>query len=435
MRWGLSQMSSHLSSAIWNLLRRYGKIKYRYLLPVYRLLHLLPGETKAAGTAKPSATLRYTQALIRILKRTNADSYRQQLQTILERARTSKGVIIFLPSVGWDLINVQRSHHLAREFARQGYIAIFDCTNAYDDVDGFKEIEANLFLFRAEEQLLYEFPQATLWALTYNFDRKDAYPSHFQIVYDWIDDIEVFPYDRQFMETNHQRALRESSVVASVARKLHEQAILTRPDAIYLPNGVDDKHFANEKILLPDDADLRVVLEEGKPIAGYYGAFAEWFDYEKLEQLAALRPDWNFLLIGQRYDLSMQERGEALLKRSNVHWIGPRKYELLPAYLRIFDIAMIPFLVNDITLATSPLKLYEYFAGGKPVISSRMPECMAYPEVFAVDELQQFSEALDKARIQGKDKDFCDRLRNLARGNSWSARVQMLERICQNRER
>src|SRR5436190_10413984 len=98
MRWGLSQISSRLSSAIWNLLRRYGKIKYRYLLPVYRFLHLLPGEAKAAGTAKPSATLRYTQALIRILKRTNADSYRQQLQTILERAQNSKGVIIFLPS-------------------------------------------------------------------------------------------------------------------------------------------------------------------------------------------------------------------------------------------------------------------------------------------------------------------------------------------------
>lgn len=435
MRWGLSQISSSLGSAIWNLLRRYGKIKYRYLLPVYRLLHLLPGESKTAGTAKLSATLRYTQAIIRILKRTNANSYRQQLQTILERARTSKGVIIFLPSVGWDLINIQRSHHLAREFARQGYISIFDCTNAYDDVDGFKEIEPNLFLFRAEEQLLYEFPQATLWALTYNFDRKDAYPSHFQIVYDWIDDIEVFPYDRQFMETNHQRALLKSSVVASVARKLHEQAILTRPDAIYLPNGVDDKHFTNEKILLPDDADLRVLIEEGKPIAGYYGAFAEWFDYEKLEQLAALRPDWNFLLIGQRYDLSMQQRGEALLKRSNVHWIGPRKYELLPAYLRIFDVAMIPFLINDITLATSPLKLYEYFAGGKPVITSRMPECMAYPEVFAVDELQEFSEALDKAKIQEKDKDFCDRLRNLARKNSWSARVHLLGRHLSDSDR
>jgi glycosyltransferase involved in cell wall biosynthesis len=434
MRWHLSQISAGFSSLLWNLLRRYGKIKYRYLLPVYRLLHLLPGETKAPGTAKPSKTLRYAHAIIRILKRTNPNTYRRQLQAILERARNSKGVIIFLPSVGWDLINVQRSHHLARQFARGGYISIFDCTNAYDDVDGFREIEPNLFLFRADEHYLYEFPQAVLWALTYNFDRKDAYPSHFQTVYDWIDDIEVFPYDRQFMEANHQRALQESTVVASVAKRLHQQAIVVRPEAIYLPNGVDDKHFANAGIKLPDDSDLRLLLEEGKPIAGYYGAFAEWFDYEKLEQLAVLRPDWNFLLIGQRYDLSMSQRGASLLKRSNVHWIGPRKYEVLPAYLRIFDVAMIPFLINDITLATSPLKLYEYFAGGKPVVTSPMPECMAYSEVFAVEHLQEFSEALDKARIQGRDQGFCDHLRNLARQNSWSARVQTLEKYLQDKK-
>jgi teichuronic acid biosynthesis glycosyltransferase TuaH len=431
---GLSKLSARLSSLIWNLLRGYGKIKYRYLLPVYRMLRLLPGEAKALGTVKPSPTLRYTQTLIRFLKGATPDSYRQQLQAISERARSCRGVIIFLPSVGWDLINVQRSHHMARQFARQGYLSIFDCTNAYDDVDGFKELEPNLFLFRAEEALLYEFPQATLWALTYNFDRKDAYPAHFQIVYDWIDDLEVFPYDRQFMETNHRRALQESTVVASVARRLHEQALLARPDALYLPNGVDDRHFADETIPLPEDADLRPLLEAGRPIAGYYGAFAEWFDYELLEQLAALRPDWKFLLIGQPYDMSMRERGESMLKHPNVHWIGPRKYEVLPAYLRLFDVAMIPFLINDITLATSPLKLYEYFAGGKPVVASPMPECTAYREVFAAEQLQEFSEALDSARLQASDRNFRERLRQMGRENSWAARVTTLETCLRNKE-
>lgn len=431
---GLSKLSARLSSLIWNLLRGYGKIKYRYLLPVYRLLRLLPGESKAPGTAKPSPTLRYTQALTGFLKGASPESYRQQLQAIIEQARNRKGVVIFLPSVGWDLINVQRSHHLAREFARQGYLSIFDCTNAYDDVDGFKEIEANLFLFRADEALLYEFPQATLWALTYNFDRTDAYPGHFQIVYDWIDDIEVFPYDREFMEACHRRALQESTVVASVAGRLHKQALLTRPDALYLPNGVDDRHFADEKIQLPEDADLRPLLEAGRPIAGYYGALAEWFDYELLEQLAALRPDWNFLLIGQPYDLSMRQRGESMLKRPNVHWIGPRRYEVLPAYLRLFDVAMIPFVINDITLATSPLKLYEYFAGGKPVVTSPMPECMAYREVFAAERLQEFSEALDSARLRASDSHFRDRLRQLGRENSWAARVKRWEASLQQTE-
>jgi teichuronic acid biosynthesis glycosyltransferase TuaH len=424
---GLSQLSARLSSLIWNLLRSYGKIKYRYLLPVYRLLHLLPGEARASGTTSPSPTLRYAQSLVRFLKRATPDLYQRQVQALIERARSAEGVIIFLPSVGWELINVQRSHHLARQFARQGYLVVFDCSNAYDDVDGLKEIEANLFLFRADEALLYQIPGATLWALSYNFDRKDAYPAHFQVVYDWIDDLEVFPYDRRFMENNHRRALREAAVVTSVARRLHEQALLERPDALYLPNGVDDRHFADESILLPADADLHPLLEAGRPIAGYYGVFAEWFDYDMLERLAALRPDWNFLLIGQPFDLSLRQRGEALLKRPNVHWIGPRSYRVLPAYLRIFDVAMIPFLINDITLATSPLKLYEYFAGGKPVITSPMPECMAYGEVFSCERLEEYSEALDQARKQGGEESFRERLRQLGRENSWAARLRALE--------
>lgn len=428
MRRYATQFSDRLTSLIWRLLARYGKFKYRYLLPVYKLLHLLPGESKAQGTGKPSTTLRYVQGLTRLLKRSGPDSERDQLRVLIERLQKSRGAMIFLPSVGWDVVNTQRCHHLAREFARQGFISIFDSTNAYDDVSGFKEIEANLFLFRADESLLHEIPDATLWTLPYNFDRKDEYPRQCRVIYDWIDDIEVFPYDRHFMEINHARALRESTVVASVARHLHEQAVLVRPDALYLPNGVDDRHFTDEHLAMPDDPQLRAVLGEGKPIAGFYGALAEWFDYELLDGLAALRTDWNFLFIGPAYDLSLRQRGQALLKRPNVHWLGSRKYEFLPAYLQCFDAAMIPFLINNITLATSPLKLYEYFAGGKPVITTRMPECVAFPEVLVVDQVQEFSEALDLARLRGQDQTFRNRLRLLGRENSWTARVEALLR-------
>ncbi len=426
MRRHSPQFSDRLSSLIWRLLAGYGKLKYRYLLPVYKLLHLLPDESKAQGTGKPSPTLRYVQALMRVLKRADVDSDRAQLKLIIDRVQNSRGAIIFLPSVGWDIVNTQRSHHLAREFARQGFIAIFDSTNAYDDVSGFKEIEPNLFLFRADEKLLHEIPNAILWTLPYNFDRKDEYPSHSAIIYDWIDDIDVFPYDRHFMETNHARALRESTVVVSVARHLHNQAIEVRPDALYLPNGVDDRHFADAHTAMPDDPSLHALLREGKPIAGYYGALAEWFNYEMLDRLAGLRPDWNFLFIGPAYDLSLRQRGRSLLKRSNVHWIGSRHYELLPAYLERFDVAMIPFLINNITLATSPLKLYEYFAGGKPVISTPMPECQGFSEVLVVNDIQEFSEALDIARARGQDQTFRHHLRLLGRENSWTARVEAL---------
>ena len=414
-------LRAKLSSLIWRLLTRYGRIKYRYLLPFYRLFGLLPREREAGGTLKPSKTLRGAQALVRLF---NRPFYLDQLATVTARLEKSKGVVIFLPSVGWDIVNTQRTHHLAREFARQGYVAIFDSSNSYDDVSGLKEIAPNLFLFRGSDNALPAIPDPILWGFTYNFDRRDAYPASARTVYDWIDEFEVFHFDHSFLERNHERALKEASMVVSVARRLHERAAAARPDALYLPNGVEYDHFANKSVPLPDDAAIDPSWRSGKPLAGYYGAMADWFDYDLLTAVARLRSDWNFLLIGPMYDNSLRERGRWLLKQSNVRWIGPRDYQKLPGYLRLFDVAMIPFAINNITLATSPLKLYEYFAGGKPVVTTPMPECQAFSEVHIARDAEEFSRALDAAGAQGRDTQFCERMQRLGRENSWASRVQ-----------
>ncbi len=306
-----------------------------------------------------------------VWKRADLGFYQEQLEAVRARIAASEGAVVFLPSVGWGIALFQRPHHLARTFARRGWIAIFDCSNAHDDVNGFKEIQPNLFLFRGPEGLLQQLPEPLLWAFTYNWHKVDAYPSGCSTVYDWIDDLDVFPYDRQLLEKNHARGLAEATVVASVAKKLHEKALAVRPDAVSVPNGVEFERFADDEAPLPEDKELRAFRESGKPIAGYYGALAEWFDYDLLEKVARARPDWNFLLIGPMYDQSL--RGQPVLKCPNVLWLGPRDYHSLPGYLRLFDVATIPFKINDITKATSPLKLYEYFAGGKPRSRRRCP--------------------------------------------------------------
>jgi hypothetical protein len=110
-----------------------------------------------------------------------------------------------------------------------------------------------------------------------------------------------------------------------------------------------------------------------------------------------------------------------------VLWLGPRPYATLPGYLRLFDVATIPFRLNRITRATSPLKLYEYFAAGKPVVTTALPECAAFSEVRIVRDAAGFSAALDAARAQGADLAFRARLRAIAHQNSWSQRVQAVE--------
>ena len=358
------------------------------------------------------------------------EQHRDQLSHVLARVRSSKGAVVFLPSVGWGIHLFQRPHHLARVFARLGYVAIFDSSNAADRVDGFREIEPNLFLFSGSPELLHEVPSPLLWAFPYNFHLSAGYPKPARTVYDWIDDLSVFPYDAALLQGNHARGLAEATVVASVARRLHEEALKSRPDAILLPNGVEYERFAAPAAPPRDDELLRF-LAPGVPVAGYYGALAEWFDYPLLDAVAACRPDWRFVLIGPQYDKSLP--GQPMLARENVRWLGPRDYVTLPGYLSLFDVATIPFRINAITQATSPLKLYEYFAGGKPIVTTPMAECEAYPEVRIAATAAEFASALDAAREQGRDPDFRAHLRALGRENSWSARVMTMLRALDGR--
>jgi glycosyltransferase involved in cell wall biosynthesis len=414
---------SKLDSLLWRALTRYGRIKYRYLLPLYRLFGLGPNE-RASSSIRRSRTLRGAQIISRFLNRADRRFHRDQLEAIAQRVRNSKGAIIFLPSIGWEIVNTQRSHHLAREFARQGYVSLYDCSNAYDDVSGFMEIEPNLYLCRVEQSLLREVPDAVLWAFSYNFDQRDHYSEGTRVVYDWIDDLGVFPFEPSFLEKNHARALSQATLVLSVAKRLHEQALEARPDALYLPNGVDAEHFSSDSRPPPDDPEVAELRRANRPVAGYHGAMAEWFDYELLDEVARLNPDWNFLLIGPMYDLSLRKRGQPLLNHPNVFWIGARPYQSLPGYLSLFDVAIIPFVINNITQATSPLKLFEYFAGGKPVLTTPMAECAAFDEVNIARDAQEFSRKLVEARAQGQDDEFKLRLRQVARENSWTARVR-----------
>ena len=358
----------------------------------------------------------------------------QGVARLAARAEAAPGTVVFLPSIGWDIHLFQRPHHLARVFARRGWLTLFDCSNAHDqvDADGVREIAPDLFLVRGDLERLAGLPRLLLWSFPYNFHLVDQFPAGTPAVYDWIDDLAVFPHERGLLERNHRRALSEAAVVASVARRLHEPARAVRPDALYLPNGVEYDRFAGAPPALPPEPELEALRATGRPLAGYYGALANWFDYRLLEETARLRPDWSFLLLGPDHDRSI--RKSRLLDADNVLWLGPRPYPVLPAFLRLFDVATIPFAINDITLATSPLKLFEYFAGGKAVVTTPMPECQAFEEVAVAATAREFAAALDAARERGQDPAFRARLRALGRENSWEARVEsVLERLAEPR--
>ena len=360
-----------------------------------------------------------------------ADKWGQGPLAPLQRAAAlAPATVVFAPSVGWAIPLAQRPHHIARVLAREGYAVVFDSTNAHDDVDTLREIEPRLFLYKGPPGALAGLPRTILWTFSYNYDYRDAFPPKARVVYDWIDDLGVFPYERAKLAAWHERALREADLVLTVARRLQEDALRSRPDARYVPNAVESGRFHREPEPNPAlaDPEFAAILAAGKPIAGYYGALANWFDYALLAAVARRRPDWSFVLIGPDHDGSLAKSGVTAL--ANVHALGPRPYPALPGYLHRFAVATIPFAINDITLATSPLKLYEYFAAGKPVISTPMPECMAYDVVRVVRDADGFSSALDEALQAGRDPAVATRLKALAEENTWRARaVEVMEAL------
>jgi len=133
-----------------------------------------------------------------------------------------------------------------------------------------------------------------------------------------------------------------------------------------LAHGVDAQPFASS---YPRPADMPT----GKPIMGFYGSLSSWLDVGLLLAVARALPHWNLLLIGPlQCDLS------ELLQLANVHWLGPKAHSELPAYVRHWQVSLLPFLDNAQIRACNPLKLREYLASGKPLVSTDFPALQPY---------------------------------------------------------
>ncbi len=169
-------------------------------------------------------------------------------------------------------------------------------------------------------------------------------------------------------------------MVLATAHVLFEEAIRVRPDALLVPNGVDYEHFARVKREArgTPPTDLAPIVDRGRPIIGYHGALARWFDYDLVAEVARRRADLSFVLIGSDFDFTLRET--RLLSLPNVTWLGARPYADLPRYLAWMDAGIIPFQLNAVTHATSPIKLFEYMAAGLPVVITPMDESMRQPQ-------------------------------------------------------
>jgi hypothetical protein len=188
-----------------------------------------------------------------------------------------------------------------------------------------------------------------------------------RIVYHCVDEYSAFTDAAPEIHEREQELLRKAHLVMVCSTALLEGKKRANSAVHLVTHGVDYEHFRRAA-----EVDTPVAVELAdlpKPILGFHGLIADWVDLPLLAEIARMRPQWSIVLIG-RSDTSLR----ALRSLPNVHLLGHRPYERLPEYLRGFDIALLPFVNNKLTINANPLKLREYLAAGLPVVATPIPE-------------------------------------------------------------
>ncbi|MGN6849744.1 MAG: glycosyltransferase [Sphingomicrobium sp.] len=182
-------------------------------------------------------------------------------------------------------------------------------------------------------------------------------------VFDAMDELSKFRFAPAKLLELEQELIDRADVVFTGGSSLYE-AKKDRHDNVHcFPSSVDRALFCKARAELFDPADQE---ELPKPRLGFYGVIDERFDTELLAKVAEMRPDWSFVMVGPVVKISEDD----LPKRPNIHYLGPKTYEQLPFYLSGWDVALMPFAMNESTQFISPTKTPEYLAGGKPVVST-----------------------------------------------------------------
>ena len=183
------------------------------------------------------------------------------------------------------------------------------------------------------------------------------------LVFDAMDELSKFKFAPVKLLDLEQELIDRADIVFTGGSSLFEAKKDRHSNVHCFPSSVDRAHFAKARARLFDPADQE---DLPRPRLGFYGVIDERFDTELLAKVAEMRPDWSFVMVGPVVKISEED----LPKRPNIHYLGSKTYDQLPSYLSGWDVALMPFAMNESTQFISPTKTPEYLAGGKPVVST-----------------------------------------------------------------
>ncbi len=238
------------------------------------------------------------------------------------------------------------------------------------------------------------------------------------VVYHCVDEFSAFSdTNGRHIAELEERLLRKADLVITSAERLRENKAKVNPHTVLVRHGVDFQHFVkacDPATEIPED-----IAKLPRPIIGFFGLMADWVDQEAIIATAKAHPEGSVVVIGK---VAPDCDVSAMKAVPNIHLLGRKPYTSLPGYCRAFDVALMPFKVNELTLNANPLKVREYLAAGLPVVSTDIPEVRKVGLCKVATSTEDFVRKVDECLAEGggpsRERAEC------IFHESWDARVE-----------
>ncbi|MGK3987675.1 glycosyltransferase family 1 protein [Sorangium sp. So ce136] len=219
------------------------------------------------------------------------------------------------------------------------------------------------------------------------------------VVYDCMDELSAFRGAPPILRERERELFTRADLVFTGGQSIYEAKRTQHPSVHAFPSSVDAPHFARAREESLDPEDQRGIA---RPRLGFFGVIDERLDVELVARVAEERPDFQLVMLGPVVKIDPA----TLPRRPNIHWLGQKSYQELPAYLGGWDVAIMPFALNEATRFISPTKTLEYLAAGKPVVSTAIRDVVTpYGEKKAVHiaDASTFVAAVDAALAEPRE--------------------------------
>ncbi len=352
-------------------------------------------------------------------------------------------VILWRSSFGYNVPLFQRPQHIANNLVKNKSLVLYEVTTMTDKVKTIKKHHDNLYLVNFNNILLNKILMQELsninkpkyielyctdWKLSVE-NIQDYLNKGYKFIYEYVDHLSpdlagTKDLPKNILDKYNFVMANKDVYVVVTAQELEEDVISKRgkDNLVLSTNGVDYNFFKKWEDYNLEQEYLDII-HNGKINLCYYGALAKWFDYDLVKYIAKSNK-YNIILFGIKYDDSYDLNKMDEVK--NVYFLGSKDYQYLKYYAKECDILMIPFVLNDITKSTSPVKIFEYMALHKGIVTTDLRECRNYKSVYIGKDKKDFLEKLDKVYKLRNDKEYLKLLDKEAKDNDWSIKAKKI---------